>query len=73
MIGIAVASGSVPKPVTACGRSAHADGSMAATIATDRKTSVSATLKNCARSSVLYTTGDIVSEKPMAIITPTVM
>ena len=73
MIGTAVASGSWPMWLNSCGRSAHALGVIAATIATTRNTSVSPTLKNCARSSVLYTTGDIVSAKPMAIITPTVM
>ena len=51
-IGMTFESGSRPKFVTACGRSAHADGPMAATMATVRNTSVSPTLKNCARSSV---------------------
>ena len=51
-IGMTFESGSRPKCVIACGRSAHADGPIAATIATARKTSVSPTLKNCARSSV---------------------
>ena len=51
-IGITFESGSRPKFVMACGRSAHADGLMAATMATARKTSVRPTLKNCARSSV---------------------
>ena len=51
-IGITFESGSRPKLVTACGKSAHADGLIAATIATARKTSVRPTLKNCARSSV---------------------
>ena len=51
-MGITFESGRRPKLVTACGRSAHAAGLIAATIATARNRSVSATLKNWARSSV---------------------
>ena len=45
-------SGNWPTCVIIVGSSAHADAPIAATIATARKTSVSPTLKNCARSSV---------------------
>ena len=51
-IGTTFLSGSWPNSVTIDGRSPQADGPIAATIATARNTSVSATLKNCARSSV---------------------
>ena len=44
--------GILPMPVTASGRSAHADALMAAKMAMIRKTIVSPTLKNSAFSSV---------------------
>ena len=50
--GMTFVSGSRPNCVIARGSSAHADGPIATTIATARNTSVSPTLKNCARSSV---------------------
>ena len=53
IVAIATSSlGMWPKPVTASGRSAHADALMAAKTAIVRKTMVSPTLKNSAFSSV---------------------
>jgi hypothetical protein len=50
--GNTAVSGNRPTSRSIDGSSAHADGEIAMTIAVARKTSVSATLKNCARSSV---------------------